>query len=525
LVALWAIIPRADRLNAQVKMDKISFFILFILLVVPNFLVLFPEICIEYFELTKKDYWWKKFLRGSYLSYFSILIIGVSLILKLMFSKISDDKLPKLNKVSLELYRAGRVYDLADLLKKNNSRIKKFINNDFLSTKIRKKINKVYNFEDDSLFYILENRSKDVNKFLEVLLRYTRIPVRIFYTLVPDHKDTSLEINNYLNHLLSYEKLVSELVEVDPEFATDLLGLSFTNRRQYLYLYFKCLLNDKNSRLYFEIFNNQNIICIHRYSLDESNYIINSLFGDAYFSKELGLWEPLGELIIEDLDSRFFDFKDDDLNLPFDKYFDDKGRWVNPVFCGFRLFDIMVSEALYQGVGWHMWLYYSKYIVENIGRNYSNEFSDENSEFPNRYCYILYCIFSAHRDWVLAFQDQCADRDDISIESESSAHENNNIPKSSIISMGECYWRIFVQREIPLGFKQYMLSIILNLYFELKKLNADRLANVLLESIKYAGGGLRREEDLIVFVQEYFQESFDKVPHRRYLNEFTQNFG
>lgn len=37
--------------------------------------------------------------------------------------------------------------------------------------------------------------------------------------------------------------------------------------------------------------------------------------------------------------------------------FEDRDRWELPLCAGLHYFDLMVSEALYQGVQWHMWLF------------------------------------------------------------------------------------------------------------------------------------------------------------------------
>jgi hypothetical protein len=129
--------------------------------------------------------------------------------------------------------------------------------------------------------------------------------------------------------------------------------------------------------------------------------------------------------------------------------FHDVGSWHSPIFIGTRLFDIMVKEALFQGMQWHMWLYYMPLIVKRIVRNYrlGDPLADETDEFPLQYSLLLYEIFSCLTDWVSAVENVPAGQPNVVLKSTAPEHENDNIPKSSILALANCAYYVAAEQH------------------------------------------------------------------------------
>lgn len=231
-------------------------------------------------------------------------------------------------------------------------------------------------------------------------------------------------------------------------------------------LYFEALLRNKDSALYREIENNQNLSRLHRYSIPESNRIIYSFFSNISLAKDLEVYRPIGEGVIDILNKQ--QRKERDVYNEYQEgYIGERQTFDNPIFIGIRFFDIMIMESIYQKVDWHMWLYYYSHFVDKICKNYRiNEYSQPETEFPSTYSYLLYEITSNLRHWIELIEDDTA-KIKQKLQHVDCSHENNNILKSSIICLVQCSHHILDTDAIPPRFKEYLTYIMFNLYFKL----------------------------------------------------------
>lgn len=291
------------------------------------------------------------------------------------------------------------------------------------------------------------------------------------YEAILDYENKKILSESVRRKLLDYE-FVNQIVKFRPYFGLRIITdkkLDLYFKREFAEQYFAVLLKNKNSILYKEIENNQNLSPsnFHRYSIPNSNRIIHSIFSDIDLAKELQVWKPIGEVIIAILDEQYR--KDRDVYTEYQEKItgDSKELFNDSVFVGIRFFDIMIREALYQKVDWHMWLYYYSHFVESICKNYKiNEYSQPEAEFPNTYSYMLYEIISNLRDWIkLIEKDPTNVQQDL--EHVNCNHENGNIIKSSIICLAQCSQKILNTDTIPDKFKEYLTHIVFELYFDL----------------------------------------------------------
>ncbi|HET8924932.1 MAG TPA: hypothetical protein VFN26_18275 [Candidatus Acidoferrum sp.] len=108
---------------------------------------------------------------------------------------------------------------------------------------------------------------------------------------------------------------------------------------------------------------------------------------------------PVGDFAIAYLGELARDHGADPYNRAM-RDFEETRVWQSLIFAVIRFFDIMVREALFQGIEWHMWLYYMPLFVKGIARDYrvDDPLADPDDEWPIRYSFRLYESFSVMRD-------------------------------------------------------------------------------------------------------------------------------
>ncbi len=276
-------------------------------------------------------------------------------------------------------------------------------------------------------------------------------------------------------------------------------------------LYFEALLRNKDSALYREMENNQNLSRLHRYSIPETNRIICSFFSNISLAKDLEVYRPIGEGVINILNEQ--QKKERDVYNEYqEEYIGERQTFDNPIFIGIRFFDIMIMESIYQKVDWHMWLYYYSHFVDKICKNYRiDEYSQPETEFPNTYSYLLHEIISNLRHWIELIEDDTAEVQQ-KLEHVNCSHENDNILKSSIICLVQCSHHILDTDAIPYRFKQSLTNIVFKLYFKLalstKKI-AQEYGKVIACCISIQNYG--KEDDAYRQLLIEHLGSFDKV--------------
>jgi len=87
--------------------------------------------------------------------------------------------------------------------------------------------------------------------------------------------------------------------------------------------------------------------------------------------EQFRLYKPIRDFVERHLDELQQHPEQDFYNRkPGNVYDEERDRWS--VYMGIRFFDIMITQALYQGIEWHMWLYYFPPFVERMVRNYQS---------------------------------------------------------------------------------------------------------------------------------------------------------
>lgn len=325
----------------------------------------------------------------------------------------------------------------------------------------------------------------------------------------------------------------TETLLLDPDFGTahpvlaPELGINIIRdesldgfpRRQFTHQYLTTLLRTENSLLYREIEQNMTSAGGGRYQIDPENRLIYALLSDCERAKQLDIYKPLGDTtkdLLREQGRKDHDAYNEQRLTP--NTLSDDYIFSDPVYVSITFFDIMVREALYQQMRWHMWLYYYDRFTDLICENYDlDEESDTTVEWPNDYSRLLNEMVHNMTGWIDT-AEQITMSDDIDLTAASSdpeptdssddkpspddgtstedadatttateepqykdfiridsidTHRGANIPKSTIICLFSCHKRILTTEAIPDSFKKSLTEHILIKCANLRKHDED----------------------------------------------------
>jgi hypothetical protein len=123
----------------------------------------------------------------------------------------------------------------------------------------------------------------------------------------------------------------------------------------------------------------------------------------------------------------------------------------------------MVTTAAYQGIRWHMWLYYVQYIVEHLLKVYdpSSPGARLELEFPNKCADHLYSAIDILGDWVGLVQHLPEGSPHLDIPRELT-QSNASIPASAAIAIGNCMGAICAARNLNEALSTTLYSSIMH---------------------------------------------------------------
>ena len=320
--------------------------------------------------------------------------------------------------------------------------------------------------------------------------------------LIPEHADEQVAARQTAQNILQSRGFVSVLAGSRPYLGIEVImnlrehGDKFF-RQEFVELYISELLSNRSGVFYTELANSWNTNANHRYEIPASNRLLTFLFRDAKIAQELEVYRPVGEYVLRELDELSRAPAKDPYNHAFRE--DDQRMSQSPLFAGVHFFDVMVSEPLLQGITWHMWLYYSTHMVEKIVGNYQpadDPLIQDGVEFPIYYSRLLYDIFGALRDWILGIEYVPANQENIKLVSTRPDHQNDNIPKSSVLALGICVRTVLLANNLDERLKETLLSVVFRTYFELRRAAWGNAYAEVLRRTLLAGGFLHSTIDL-----------------------------
>ncbi|MDX8522079.1 hypothetical protein [Mesorhizobium dulcispinae] len=224
--------------------------------------------------------------------------------------------------------------------------------------------------------------------------------IRWMRHLVPAGRKAQANAENIARMLLRSDEFRKFLVTMRPDALPDLMAVKLHLRFDFSDKVLQDLISDKGSGLYQEIENNQNLADKGGYWIARENVLLRFLFGDVAVTNELAAWKPVGDAVIRTIHegkntgyAAFLNGRPDNFEAE---------QWRDITFVGTRFFDIMVNEAMRQGISYHMWLFYVEHFVSELEASYDASGPDINvlAEFPTRSARLLYEAFDVMGNWV-----------------------------------------------------------------------------------------------------------------------------
>ena len=297
--------------------------------------------------------------------------------------------------------------------------------------------------------------------------------------LVPAQRQAEASAKDIARVLFGSGDLRHYIVRMKPYFAISLLQLEMDGKDDFSDAYFSDLITDTGSVLYDELKRSQNHCSQKGYKFPESNRLLHFLFADVRTAYNLQVWRPIGEHLLKLLRS--------DESPDFVAYLNGRGEdfddecWENPVHAGIFFFELMVTTAAFQGVRWHMWLYYFPLIVDRLEKLYdtSNPQVNTSGEFPTRSARLIYEALANLRGWihlVSKLPAKSPHRQSVTVAEVQSrkqpwqiCSDNENIPVSAAMALGSCMVTIIMSDRIDDKLKGYMYEVIMRAIQALKR--------------------------------------------------------
>ena len=518
LVAVFAVMSRTQRLNLSLKVRASDIVIAVSAFIAVNFL--------EFYEPLSKTGWlpdstcW--LFKPNELAYFVVLISVLAIPFSIYISNLPRNKIYRLRDLVEELSTQDQYIEVLGIAEIHLDQLVRIYKTDFPIPKFQRWLESLvldpHNLENVRQWIIEGDAGRNradlspLGKLKIVVVR----SVKWFISIFPSNDIDQQIAKEIFRSVLLRPEFIRSVVQNRPYFGLRILALDIYERHDFSDEYFREMITNSKSVLYWEVKNNQNLSG-HRYDIPEANRLLWFLFHDARVAEGLGIWQPIGEQMILELERLHRSADDDRYNAPLEDYHE-RGQWKCPFFVGIRLFDIMVSEAIDQNIQWHMWLYYFPYFTERICRNYhlDSQKVDQDTEFPTPYSLLLYEMISTLRNWIRKVRELPAGQDNAILKGVTLSHENGNPIKSSILALGECLRTILITENVPPRFKRDIGSIVLNLYFEFVRINTLTGYSEVLRNILVVGGLFERHDESSDYLGSIIQAhvSNDNIPHR-----------
>lgn len=284
--------------------------------------------------------------------------------------------------------------------------------------------------------------------------------------------------------------------------------------------FLRAMLGRESSLLASEIKQNQNVASDGGFRLDPRNRLLHSLFHDASFAERRAVYRPIGDAMLGELHALAREGANDPYVWDMDQSFREREQFRLPLFVGLRFFEIMIWCSLRQGIRWHMWLYYfphfTKAICHNCDRHPDGYY--ETTEWPSRYCYLLYEMIHGLAAWATSVTHDAINAAIPPLVSTLGDHQNDSIPKSSIIAMGECLDTIVRSETIPIRFQKALLGTAVRTFYMLRPCaNVERYAEVTLNVLMHP-----RSPEYVTRITEVVEDMDTFHYNRSHIDEIEE---
>jgi hypothetical protein len=505
LVAVYAVVPRERRLDLRLRISTLERAIILVGFLAIVYLEFDTFFLVHGLNLIPRP--WPEGITSKNAAYLITIAIATMVGFRIRYARLTKRQIYRFQELVEELYWSERYGELIALLQRHLKAFFRIYGSESALARLRRRIDllsrgmpldlqafppNVNGIETSDV--ILRSRTPISERVLRGFVQWAPAIVNA----LPTYDREQQTARDIARAVFLSPTFIRALTRTRPYFALAIIGQSppsFPERFEFVDIYLKECLREPNTVLYSELKNNQNIYT--RYYIPESNRLLHFFLTDVQVAKDNQVYKPLGDFAMSYLDELAHNHSTDPYNRATGD-FREVGAWHSPLFATIRFFDIMVREALFLGMEWHMWLYYMPHIVERMVRNYKliDPLAEPEAEWPIRYSFLLYEIFSSMSDWVTDAEEVPADQPNIVLRSTNTNHENGNIPKSSILALSQCCRSLLESQDVGDTFKRYLMDIVFELYFELRSSHKlEQYAMVLRSAISQGGFYSRKSDD------------------------------
>jgi hypothetical protein len=455
--AIYAIIPRDRQLDLQLRFSSVD-----LLVLIPGSLTIVYLQFYDFFETRGVTFArpWPIGITPSNTTYLVLLGMAIWLAFRVKFASLTAPKLANFRLLLEELYWADAFGELFSLLRKHRLR----------------------------LFDIYYHRT--------FFLRHPMLR-----RLSPAVERGALDAQETICTIFLLPKFTASLARTRPYLAIDILSVwsrEFT-RYEFIDAFLRELVSEPTSIFYLEIADASRVVT-DRYSISPRNRLLSYFLNDATLADEDRIYKPIGDFCLTYLDRLARD-QNDPYCLAMDDFYE-IGAWQSPLFVTLQFFDIMVREALFQGIESHMWLYYLPMFAEKFVRNSRivDPLDVPDAEWPNRYAFLVYRAADILRGWIKAgtkrrlgiLKSAKASEGSLAAASET----EGAIPRAAILSLSQLLRHVLEAETVTLKFKAYILDVALAAYFDLKNAGtcedyASRLQSLIASGGEYKGSSYK----------------------------------
>lgn len=451
--AVWAVVPANTRLRFRLSMTGPDLFVIFSIFLIVHYIA-FAE-ALSTLGLYYSFGPWKWGLDNNSAIYLTLLSLGIYLLIRTRAPKLAKQNISIFRDLAENLLLTKRFDELFLLIEPQLSKLLTLTNYSHPLSRLATKLTPVPVFDISSL--LRGEPPKKDNK----IRHYYKLSLNWINSFLSERDQTSTIAKEILQSIVNSPPLVSYLAVSYPHFCLKFLEHPEIVRDDFLNLFMDALLDDKNSKIYVELKNNQNLNGRHRLSLPKTNRILFFFFKDVSVAAKLGLYQAIGEAVCRriDEDQRMAEKYNQTLG-----YYCDVGKNYCQVHAGIKLFEIMIHEGIHQFKQDHLWLFYFTHFGSKIISAMRDiEPDDENHEFPTPFYYLLYQIISITSNWTA---------DGLNIKKNDLPEKNKEqdeldhlyISKQAVDALGTIIQDIIQSPKIAWRFKKYSLSIALKRY-------------------------------------------------------------
>lgn len=504
MIALYNILPKHRKQVVFLKFTYLDYIITFLVVLTVHYslfyslivkLKLNPALNLRQWGVTNENF-----------TYTLILCWAIFIYLRYRFSTLPRYRIKNFHALIEELTIQNNYSELISNLKDNLGKLIKIAEGRFVLRKFGTFFAKKAKFVDkitpdltneDIEKFLKSEIEKQNNSIKDKLKNYFRTILLKTSSLFPRYS-TEIDAARDIFRIIFLKHNFAEAIKnFSPYFGIELFNLKVPGVEEFKNNYFESMILDNKSVLFFELKNNKNISSRYRYNIEKSNKLLYYLFHDIRNSESISVWSPIGHSVSKHLDELYKFPESDIYNLPIEDFID-VSCWESPIYVGITFFDIMVSEAIYQNIKWHMWLNFYQTFTKRICRNYNPDSNiiDTHEEFPTKYDYILYEMVSNLLSWIKIIEYIEPNQENTILTHIDVSQENGNIIKTAILTLGLCIFEIAVNKKLSLKIKDSILHKIFDLFFELNSINGlSNFTEILTLSIIHGGNAYRNPKE------------------------------